>query len=65
MLERESHAPEECMKELTSAQEVLENTQSLTVEKIMLYRKFKGMNREANQLCNKWANCLLVKGERR
>ena len=50
VLERESHALEECMKELTYVQEALENIQSSTVEKMILYGKFEDMSREANQI---------------
>ena len=50
VLERESLALEECMKELTSVQEALENIQSSTVEKMILYGKFEDMSREANQI---------------
>ena len=49
VLERESRVLEECMKELASVQEALENIQSSTVEKITLYGKFE-MSREANQI---------------
>ncbi len=49
-LERESRALEECMLELTAAQEALENVQSSTVEKLTLYGKFEDMSRETNQI---------------
>ena len=49
-LERESRVLEECMKELTAAQEALENIQSSTVEKMTLYGKFEDMSRETNQI---------------
>ena len=50
VLERESHVLEECMNELASVQEALENIQSSTMEKMTLYGKFEEMSREANQI---------------
>ena len=38
------------MKDLTTAQEELENTQGSTVEKMILYGEFEGISRETNQM---------------
>lgn len=50
LLERESRILEQCMKELTTAQEELENTQDSAVEKMILYGKFEDISRENNQM---------------
>ena len=50
VLERESSALKECMQELTPAQEALENIQSSTVGKMILYGKFEDMSRKTNQI---------------
>ena len=49
-LERESRVLEQCMKELTAAQEELENSQDSAVERMTLYGKFEDISRETNQM---------------
>ena len=46
LLEKESCVLEQCMKQLTGAQEELENSQGSPVERMTSYGKFEDISRE-------------------
>ena len=50
LLEKESRVLKQCMKELTAAQEELENSQDSFVERMTLYGKFEDISRETNKM---------------
>ncbi|CAB4034962.1 Hypothetical predicted protein, partial [Paramuricea clavata] len=50
ILEKEANIVEQCMKELTAAQEELERIQGSAIEKMTFYSKFEDMSRETNQI---------------